>query len=150
MIVFHDQNGRISGYQIFPANYNGPDSHVIVADGADLSGKKVSGGALVAMTQEEIDAEVAANAAASLTEWRNTCEVTKRQALLSLYSMDDGVTLTAIKAAVTAAGGLTQIDWESASTFKRMNSTVLAVAQAMGWTDEQLDALFQAAEQVPT
>lgn len=88
--------------------------------------------------------------AESVDAWRARCEVTKRQALLSLYAMDDGQTLENIKAAVLAAGGLTQIDWETASTFKRMNSTVLAIQQVMGWTDQQLDALFQAAEQVPT
>lgn len=32
--------------------------------------------------------------------------------------------------------------WEYALVFKRQSPTILAVAQALGWTDEQLDALF--------
>lgn len=32
--------------------------------------------------------------------------------------------------------------WEYALSFKRQSPTILAVAQALGWTDEQLDALF--------
>ena len=32
--------------------------------------------------------------------------------------------------------------WEYALKFKRQSPTILAVAQALGWTDEQLDALF--------
>lgn len=32
--------------------------------------------------------------------------------------------------------------WEYALKFKRQSPTILVVAQALGWTDEQLDALF--------
>jgi hypothetical protein len=32
--------------------------------------------------------------------------------------------------------------WEYALKFKRRSPTILAVAQALGWTAEQLDALF--------
>lgn len=32
--------------------------------------------------------------------------------------------------------------WEYALKFKRQSPTILAVAQALGWTDKQLDDLF--------
>lgn len=148
MIVFHN-NGKITGYQTFPASYSGPEAHITVPDGTSLANKKVLNGALVAKSQEELTAETASAEAEALTAWRNTCEVTRRQAIIALYNLDSGATLTAVQAAVDAAGGITKIEWDNALTFKRMNSTVLALGAAMGWTSAQLDDLFQAAEQVP-
>lgn len=145
MIVFHE-NGKITGYQTFPATYTGPEAHIIVADGVSLTNKKVHNGALVAMTQEEIDASAAAAQAAELDGWRNTCEVSRRKALIALYNAGE---LDDVQAAVDAAGGITKIEWDNALTFKRMNTTVLALGAVLEWTAEQIDAIFQAAEQVP-
>ena len=38
--------------------------------------------------------------------------------------------------------------WEYALSFKRTSPTILSVASAMGWTDEQLDLLFVQASQI--
>ncbi len=38
--------------------------------------------------------------------------------------------------------------WEYALKFKRQSPTILAVAQALGWTDEQLDDLFRVANDI--
>jgi|LakMenEpi03Aug12_release.lakeMendotaPanAssembly.Ray.scaffolds.fasta_scaffold330520_2 hypothetical protein len=38
--------------------------------------------------------------------------------------------------------------WEYALTFKRTSPTILAVATAMGWSDQELDGLFIAASQI--
>jgi hypothetical protein len=41
-----------------------------------------------------------------------------------------------------AQGGLTAYAWNRASQFERLHPMVLAAQSAMGWTDEQVDALF--------
>lgn len=47
-----------------------------------------------------------------------------------------------------ATDPLTKSAWEYALSFKRQSPTILAVAQALGWTDEQLDALFKDAREI--
>jgi hypothetical protein len=52
--------------------------------------------------------------------------------------------LEAVESYINAPGTdpLVKSAWEYALTFKRTSPTILAVAASMGWTDEQLDALF--------
>lgn len=137
MIVFHD-NGTITGYQTFPTTYSGPQSYITVADGTDLTGKKVSGGALVSKTQQDLDDE----AAAAVNAQREAVSVSRFQALAALSNA--GLLATA-QAAVDAAGGVTKLAFDNALEFRRMSPTVLAMAQALSLTDQQLDDLFTAA-----
>lgn len=137
MIVFHE-NGTITGYQTFPTTYSGPSAYIVVPDGTNLTGKKVSGGALADKTQGELDAE----AAAALSAQRESISVSRFQALAALSNA--GLLATA-QAAVDAAGGVTKLAFDNALEFRRMSPTVLAMAQALSLTDQQLDDLFTAA-----
>jgi len=47
-----------------------------------------------------------------------------------------------------ATDPLVKSAWEYALSFKRTSPTILSVASAMGWSDEQLDALFIEANRV--
>ena len=47
-----------------------------------------------------------------------------------------------------ATDPLVKSAWEYALSFKRTSPTILAVAEAMGWSDAVLDALFIAASQI--
>ncbi len=58
--------------------------------------------------------------------------------------------LSAVEAFIDdpATDPLTKSAWEYATEFKRTSPTILVVAQAMGWTDEQLDELFYTASNI--
>ncbi len=65
--------------------------------------------------------------------------VTMRQARLALLSaglLDTG------NAAILAAGGAAQIEWEYASEVVRTSALVSGMAAALGMTEQQLDDLF--------
>ena len=47
-----------------------------------------------------------------------------------------------------ATDPLVKSAWEYALVFKRTSPTILAVAAAMGWTDDELDSLFVTASQI--
>ena len=47
-----------------------------------------------------------------------------------------------------ATDPLVKSAWEYALSFKRTSPTILAVAAAMGWTDDELDLLFVTASQI--
>lgn len=147
MIVFHN-NGNIVGYQTYPNSYSGSDPYIVVADDADIANKKVVNGQLVELTEQEIAEQESAAETAALLAWREVCEVTRRQALIALYESQEGL-LDSVQTTVDNIGGITKIEWDNALTFKRNNPTVLQLGYVMGWSVEQLDALFQAAEQVP-
>lgn len=59
-----------------------------------------------------------------------------RLALLQAGLLDD------VDAAVTAMGGAVKIEWEYRLTIRRDNPLVLAVKNALGWSDQQMDDLF--------
>lgn len=87
----------------------------------------------------ELDAEVAAANAEAARKARVPTVLTIRQAkriLNSVGLLDD------VDAAVAAAGRDTQIDWEYATEVKRDWPTLVAMASALGMTDDQLDNLF--------
>jgi hypothetical protein len=65
--------------------------------------------------------------------------VTRFKAIAALYNAG---LLTAIEAAVTAAGGLTKIAWDEAQEFERSSPTIAALQGALGLTDAQIDDLF--------
>lgn len=47
-----------------------------------------------------------------------------------------------------ATDPLTKLAWQEAIEFRRQSPALLGVATALGWTDEQLDALFVSASQI--
>ena len=71
--------------------------------------------------------------------------VTRYQALAALYNAG---LLDQVKAAVAAAGGLTQIAWDNATTFERSSAFISAMQGALGLTAAQVDGLFVAAAQI--
>ena len=56
---------------------------------------------------------------------------------LAILGMFDAVNTWA-----NAQGGLTAYAWNRATQFERLHPMVLAAQAEMGWTDEQVDALF--------
>jgi hypothetical protein len=66
-------------------------------------------------------------------------KVTRRQARLALYTFN---LLEQVEAAVDAEGGTTKISWDNAAEITRHDALVVALAAALGLTDEQLDDLF--------
>lgn len=89
-------------------------------------------------SQEEIDAYEAAEAA----QRRSGQRCTARQARLALASNGS---LEAIEAAVAAQGGAAAIEWEYANEIERSSPLIGALAGGLGWTEEDLDALFELA-----
>lgn len=68
--------------------------------------------------------------------------VTMRQARLALHGAG---LLTAVNAAINAAGEAAKIEWEYAQEVQRASGLVPAMAAQLGMNDAQLDALFTAA-----
>lgn len=65
--------------------------------------------------------------------------ISKRQCVLVL---NEAGRLTEIENAVAAAPVDVQLSWEYASEIRRADPMVLSMAQALGWTEQQLDQLF--------
>ncbi len=68
--------------------------------------------------------------------------VTMRQARLALLAAGE---YTAVQTAVASASDAVRIDWEFAATVDRGSPTVALLAQALGLSGADLDALFNAA-----
>jgi len=68
--------------------------------------------------------------------------VTARQARLALHAAG---LLDQVEAAVAAAGGATQIEWEYATTIECASPLLAAISGGLGLTAEQVDALFSQA-----
>lgn len=75
--------------------------------------------------------------------------VSMRQARLALLQQD---LLDQVEAAVAAMpapeGKAARITWEYAGEVRRGDALVQGLAQSFGWTDQQLDALFELAAQL--
>lgn len=56
--------------------------------------------------------------------------------------------LDQVEAAVANADALTQLAWAEALGFERQSPAILGIAQALGWTAEQLDELFAKAVRI--
>lgn len=65
--------------------------------------------------------------------------VTPRQARLAL--LEAGL-LDQVQAAVTAAGGATQIAWEYATVLDRNDALIVSIGTALDLSPSQIDALF--------
>lgn len=50
-----------------------------------------------------------------------------------------------VEALIAGADPLVQIAWQRVTEFRRLSPMIASIAQALGWTDEQLDALFETA-----
>lgn len=87
-----------------------------------------------APTQSEVDAQIAKDAVPT--------PVTPRQARLAL--LQQGL-LDKVQAAVTAAGGATQITWEYATMIDRHDDLITTLGTSLGLTSAQIDQLFQLA-----
>jgi len=82
-----------------------------------------------------------------LEQWRESASVSRFQAKAIIHQynltqavqdmMDDPETDAIVKLA-----------WEDAQTFRRNSPTVKALAQTLELSDEQLDAMFEAASQI--
>lgn len=75
---------------------------------------------------------------------KNAQVVTPRQARLALHAAG---LLDQVNTAVQAAGVEAQIEWEYASTVERNSLLVETLVVTLGFTDEQMDELFNAASQ---
>ena len=71
--------------------------------------------------------------------------VSRFQALAAL--MDAGL-LADVDMALADAGPLAQLAWAEASEFRRRSPMILAMADGLGLTDDDVDALFRAAAQI--
>lgn len=91
-------------------------------------------------TQDELAAE-------KLKNWRKSTKVSAFQALAAL---DQAGHLDQIETmmADSATPKKTKLAFEKAQEFRRESPTVLAIAEQLGLTDEDLDNLFEAAAQI--
>lgn len=80
-----------------------------------------------------------------LAEKRANMAISRFQARAAL--MDAGL-LADVELAIANADPIVQLAWAEAVEFRRTSSTILAMANAMGLTDEQLDNLFIAASAI--
>lgn len=87
-------------------------------------------------------APVARDLAAEASERRSKQRCTARQARLALAANGS---LEAIEAAVAAQGGAAAIEWEYANEIERSSPLIGALAGGLGWTEADLDALFDLA-----
>jgi hypothetical protein len=74
--------------------------------------------------------------------------VTARQLRLTLVR--SGYSLSGVSAAIAAIPSQqtreeVEIEWEYATTFDRLSPSLLAIADALGLTDEQIDVMWQSA-----
>jgi len=114
----------------FPATDQHPDAvrYQVGANWVDAIGGEP--------TQAEIDAVLAPPIPQSVTPYQ------ARAALLAAGLLDS------VNAAVTKAGGQTQLAWEYATTVERSSTFIAAVQPTLGLSDAQVDALFVAATNV--
>jgi hypothetical protein len=72
--------------------------------------------------------------------------VSMRQAQLALLAAGR---LDAVEAAIAGANKATQIWWATSPMLSRDNDVLKAVQLALGWSEEDVDALFAAARALP-
>lgn len=83
------------------------------------------------------DGQVLRNYTAAEIAMQASC--TARQARLALHAAG---LLASVEAAIQAEGGAVAIEWEYATTIERASPLVASMAQSLGLTEPQLDALF--------
>jgi hypothetical protein len=83
--------------------------------------------------------------AARLEQWRQQTSCTPFQGRIAL---SDANLLANAEAAVNAADEKTKTAWEYALVWQRSSPMIAALGSALGMTDEQIDDLFKAAQQI--
>lgn len=76
---------------------------------------------------------------------RNQMRITPFQARAALIA--SGL-MPQVEAMMAQADAITTAAWEYATEFRRTSPTLITMAQALGMTDEQLDALFDQASTI--
>lgn len=98
-------------------------------------------------TVHTVEEQQAAYTAQRLEQKRQSMVVTPFQAkaaLLDAGLLDDIETLMADP----ATDRTVVLAWNNVTEFRRLSPMVAGIASALGWTDERLDALFEAAAQI--
>jgi hypothetical protein len=111
---------------------------------------KITSNGEIQLTAEEEssrDAEEAAWLSKRIFLDRENMIVTRFQALVAMHNAGLLETVKTIMAD-PATDVLVKLAWDNAQTFERMSPTVLALAQTLSLTDEQLDTLFTQASQI--
>ena len=85
-----------------------------------------------------------ADKASRLAAWRSSASVTRFQALAALSQAGMLAPVQALMAN-PATPALAVLAWNEITTFERLSPTLIALATQLGWTDAQLDGLFQSA-----
>jgi hypothetical protein len=83
--------------------------------------------------------------AARTEQWRQQTSCTPFQGRIAL---SDANLLANAEAAVNAADEKTKTAWEYALVWQRSSPMIAALGSALGMTDEQIDDLFKAAQQI--
>lgn len=93
-------------------------------------------------TEWQVTAMTAEDLAARLTAYRNTLECSNAQGRLALLQAD---LLDTVEAYIATQPRAVQVEYQARGTWKRTWPTIISAATALGMTDAQLDALFEAA-----
>ena len=104
-----------------------------------FTGSEVYIDEVVELTPEEI----AAREAAALLAKRQGMNVTPYQAKVVL--LEQGFLDEVESAVSTSTDPKVKIAWTNAITYQRLSPLVTEMQKSLGWTDEELDALFEAA-----
>ncbi len=78
-------------------------------------------------------------------EWRSTFKTDLYKLKIVLDNMGD---LDAVEGTISQQSKGVQLAWDNANLIRRNSPTVLALAQAMEYSDEQLDTIFKQADEV--
>lgn len=89
--------------------------------------------------------EVERNEIDPLPAWRESCVVTAFQAKAALLAAD---LLARAEAIVSDSDDVTKLAWSYAKEWPRNSPTIATLAGQLGMTDDDLDALFKAAERI--
>lgn len=109
-----------------------------------FTGSEVFIDEVVDLTPEEI----AEREAAALQAKRSGMNVSPFQAKAALLQAGQ---LDAVEAAVTASSDpLIKLAWVNAIQYQRLSPMVVGIGEALSWTDQELDQLFEAAALIGT
>jgi hypothetical protein len=88
-----------------------------------------------AITDEEVE----------LAQWRSTFKTDLYKLKIVLDTMGD---LEAVEGIISQQPKGVQLAWDNANSIRRNSPTVAGLAQAMEYSDEQLDTIFKQADEV--
>jgi len=82
---------------------------------------------------------------AEKAEWRSTFKTDLYKLKIVLDTMGD---LEAVEGIISQQSKGVQLAWDNANSIRRNSPTVVTLAQAMEYSDEQLDTIFKQADEV--